>query len=139
MDQICPTRVFPVKNGRSEHRHWMCILELVYVLNFSLNWQFQILGPNLLSKYTVYIFGICCISFTNNRSNIFTENPKTLEILPFHQLYTKAWPKMRNLRVNPKKCERRKKAIPMRFTKVNVIKSFIFLKRKWKFYLFKRE
>ena len=65
-------------------------------------------------------FGICCISFTNSRTNIFTKNLKTLEILPFYRLYTKAWPKIRKHWVNPKKCERRKKAITTGFTEVNV-------------------
>ena len=64
---------------------------------------------------------ICCISFANNRANIVTENPKTLKTLPLYQLYTKAWPKIRKLWANPKKCQRRKKAIPIRFTKVNVV------------------
>ena len=48
-----------------------------------------------------------------------TENPKTLKILSFYRFYTKAWPKIWKLWVNLEKCERRKIAIPIRFTKVN--------------------
>ena len=58
----------------------------------------------------MYIFGIWCIGFTDSKSDIFNENPKTLEILPSYRLYTKAWRKIRNVWVNPKKCERKKKA-----------------------------
>ena len=90
--------------------------------NFSLNWQFWIFEPNLPNKYDVYIFGLLsCISFKYNRTNTVTGNPKTLKILPVYRKYTIAWPKIPKLWVNPKKCEWRKKAIQIRFTKVNVI------------------
>ena len=68
----------------------------------------------------MYIFGIHQIIYTaltNNRKNIVTENLKNLKILPFYRLCTKAWPKTRKLWVNPKNCDRRKKASSIRFTK----------------------
>ena len=77
------------------------VIELIKVLNFSLNLQFQIFGPiHLPNKYALYIFvihqTICCISFTN-RTNIATENPKTSKILPFHRLCTKTWRKIQEI------------------------------------------
>ena len=41
LDQICPRRVFPVKNGKSEHHHTeFCKFELFCVPNFSLSNSF---------------------------------------------------------------------------------------------------
>ena len=41
LDQICPRRVFPAKNGKSEHHHTeFCKFELFYVPNFSLSDSF---------------------------------------------------------------------------------------------------
>ena len=60
------------------------------------------------------------------QNNIVTKNQKTLKILPATYLpkFAKiAWPKIRKRWVNPEKCERRKKAIPTHFTKINVIKA----------------
>ena len=121
LDQICPKRVFPLWNRKSEHHHWI----LHTWIRLGAKFQLKLTILNFWTKFAQEIcrvFGICCISFTNRRSNIFTKNPKTLELLPFYRLYTKPWPKIRNLWVNPKKCERRKKAIPIRFTKVNIIR-----------------
>ena len=105
LDQICPKQVFPLWDRKSEHHHWILHTWLSLGATFQLKLTILIFGPNFLNKYAVYLFGICCIKFTS-RSNIFTENPKTLEILPFYRLYTKAWPKIRNLWVNLEKCER---------------------------------
>ena len=78
---------------KSEHHHWILHTWLSLGATFQLKLTILIFGPNFLNKYAVYLFGICCIKFTS-RSNIFTENPKTLEILPFYQLYTNSWPKI---------------------------------------------
>ena len=50
MDQVCPKRVFPVKNGKSEHHQWTLDIELVWVRNFSLDWQCWFFGPYLPIK-----------------------------------------------------------------------------------------
>ena len=71
------------------------------------------------SKYAVYTPNI-------NRTNIVTGNTKFLKILPFYRLYLKAWPEIRKPWVNPKKIYSggKQKAVPIRFTKVNVINEF---------------
>ena len=56
----------------------------------------------------------------NDRTNIVTKDPKT-ENINFYQLRRKVWPKVLKLCTNPKTCEWRAKAIPICFTKVNVI------------------
>ena len=96
------------------------VIELIKVLNFSLNLQFQIFGLIYLpNKYALYIFvihqTICCISFTN-RTNIATKNPKLRKYYLFTD-YVQKQRKIRKLWVNPKKSGRRKLAIPIRFTK----------------------
>ena len=122
LDQIYPKSVILLGNGKSQHHHWILYTWISLGAKFQLNLTLLNFWTKLLIKYAVYIFGICCISFTNSGTNIFTENPKTLEILPFYWLHTKAWPKIRKLWVNPKKYERRKKTIPIRFTKVNLVR-----------------
>ena len=79
------------------------------------------------NKYVMYVFGIhkpisaaLASRTTEHRTNNGTESQKNAKILPFYHFYTKAWPKIQKLWVNPKKCEPRKKTIPIRFTKVSV-------------------
>ena len=80
-----------------------CIFELVTVGNFSLNWQFWISGPNLLSKYAVPVFGThetiyaALASRTTERIKCCNWKPENFEYITFFQ---KFWQ-------NPKKCERR--------------------------------
>ena len=40
------TGISKVKNRKSDHHHWICILELLWVPNFTLHNQFLILGKN---------------------------------------------------------------------------------------------
>ena len=39
LDQICPRRIFMVKNRKSEHHHWIVHIRISFGSKFSLNWQ----------------------------------------------------------------------------------------------------
>ena len=79
------------------------IFELVEVPNFSLNQQIWIFGSNFPKKGFSSLKQIkCCMSFTNNGTDIVTENPKTSIILSFYQKYTIAWSKIQNFSGNLK-------------------------------------
>ena len=103
------------KSVESDHHHWIVHIRTIHGTKMQFNGQFWIFGPNFHNKYDFFIFSIyqamhaALISFRNNRKS---ENSKTLKILPLWRKYTIAWPKIRKLWVNLKKCERRKKAIP---------------------------
>ena len=38
---------FPSQVEKREHHHWILHVRISYVLNFSVNWQFWLVGPNL--------------------------------------------------------------------------------------------
>ena len=103
------------KSVESDHHHWIVHIRTIHGTKMQFNGQFWIFGPNFHNKYDFFIFSIyqamhaALINFRNNRKS---ENSKTLKILPLWRKYTIAWPKIRKLWVNLKKCERRKKAIP---------------------------
>ena len=86
------------------------IFKLVKVPNFSLNRQTWIFGPNLPKKGFSSLKQIkCCKSFTNNGTDIVTENAEISIILSFYRMYTIAWSKIQNFSANLKNISRGKR------------------------------
>ena len=51
LDQICPRKIFMVKNRKSEHHHWIPHIQIsLLVPNFCFNWQFWFFWPDLSKK-----------------------------------------------------------------------------------------
>ena len=93
------------------------IFELVKVPDFSLNRQIWIFGPNLPKKGFSSLKQIkCCMSFTNNGTDIIFLPKIYNSVIQNSKLFSES-----------EKCEWRKKAIPRRFTKANVINVFVYI------------
>ena len=70
------------------------------------------------TKFALYAGNhIFCISFTSNRTNIGTVNFKNITVL---QISYKSVTNNLETLSEYKKCERRRKGIPIRFTKINI-------------------
>ena len=51
LNQICPRKIFMVKNRKSEHHHWIPHIQIsLLVPNFCFNWQFWFFWPDLSKK-----------------------------------------------------------------------------------------
>ena len=51
LDQICPRKIFMVKNRKIEHHHWIPHIQIsLLVPNFCFNWQFWFFWPDLPKK-----------------------------------------------------------------------------------------
>ena len=68
-----PKKVFPVKNWKSEHHHWIPHIQIsLLVPNFCFNWQFWFFWPDLSKKWAPRIFCIILhiqISLVRNYSS----------------------------------------------------------------------
>ena len=76
LEQISQKRLFPLRSRKSKNRYQILYFWISLAAKFQLKLKTLNFGPNLPKKYAVYIFGICCISLTNNRTNILTKNNK---------------------------------------------------------------
>ena len=75
----------------------------------------MIFGPNLPNEYAAYVFNI----HQTQRNKYCNGKSEKFESITFLPIIYKSVNKIRKLLVNPKKYERKKKAIPIRFNKRN--------------------
>ena len=54
LNQICPTRVFPVWNGKSEHHHWILNIWISLGAKFQLKLTILNFGTKFANIYLVY-------------------------------------------------------------------------------------